>query len=268
MPNLTEFQKEHRELLALARAVMPQEPITPAAAERCRQQLTLLAGRLASHLAEESATINRCCAIGGADAVACNIRERETMALSESIAGLLRRWGRSGAIEQDPRLFIGTWEVVLSALGRLHAREEGEIYPYAEVQAPRPLAAPASTGLPGLDRDHDRLFAIIGGLRAAVGGGRKQIEATVVAELASYAERHFAAEEAIMAATGFLGLEDHRMEHHLARTILLGFRNDHLDGRPVEAASVLEFLEKWLTSHIALVDGVMARHALASGWKG
>ena len=89
----------------------------------------------------------------------------------------------------------------------------------------------------------------------------------MIAGLASYVERHFADEEAIMQATGYAGLEDHRSEHHLARAILLGFRNDQLDGRPVEAGSVLDFLEKWLTSHIALVDLAMARHALAVGWK-
>jgi len=97
--------------------------------------------------------------------------------------------------------------------------------------------------------------------------GQRHIDARMAAELASYTERHMADEEAIMEATAYPGLEDHRGEHHLARTILLGFRNDHLDGRLVEAATVLQFLERWLGSHIAIVDLAMARHALAAGWK-
>lgn len=267
MSDMSRFHAEHRELLILARSVAPAEPVTPAAAERSRRQLAALSTRLTEHLAAEAATIDQCCRIGGADGVACGIRQREADGLKESILGLMRRWGRAGAIEQDARAFISTWEVVVSAMGRLHAREEGEIYPYTDASHRSPLTAPTPTGLPGIDRDHERLFATIGGLRAALGGGRQRVDAAVIADLATYAERHFADEEAIMEATGFPGLEDHRMEHHLARTILLGFRNDHLEGRPVEAASVLEFLEKWLASHIALVDHAMAEHALAAGWK-
>lgn len=267
MSETTTFHQEHRELLTLAQSVTPVEPVTPAGAERSRKQLALLHARLVSHLAAESATIGRCCGVGGADAVACSIREREAEALGESVAGLVQRWGRAGAIEQDPRVFISIWDVVLSAMGRLHAREEGDIYPHAEASRAGVIAAPQPTGLPGIDRDHDNLFAMIGGLRAALGGGQQLVDARVVAELASYAERHFADEEAIMEATAFAGLEDHRAEHHLARTILLGFRNDHLEGRPVAAAAVLEFLERWLGSHIVHVDGAMARHAFAAGWK-
>lgn len=267
MPAMTDFHKEHRELLAVARSVTPQEPVTPAAAERSRKQLAELGTRLAAHFAAEAESIGHCCGIGGADALACDIRQREVDALTESINGLGRRWGRTGAIEQDARLFISTWEVVIAAMGRLHAREEGDIYPHSGPVPDGPLVAPIPTGLPGIDRDHEALFATIGGLRAAVGGGQQRVEAKVVADLAAYAERHFADEEAIMEATAFPGLDDHRTEHHLARTILFGFRNDHLDGRPVEAAAVLAFLEHWLTSHIALVDVLMAKHAIAAGWK-
>ena len=247
---------------------MLQEPVTPVAAERARQRIAQFGSRLTEHLAAESETIGGLCRLGGgASALACTIRQREADGLVESIAGLARRWGRTGAIEADACGFISTWEILSSALQRLQAREEGEIYSASVVPRDAPITAPPATGLPGIDLDHERMFGMIGGLRAAIGGGQKHLDGRLAADLAAYAERHMADEEAIMAATAFPGLDDHRMEHHLARTILLGFHNDHLEGRLVEAATVLEFLERWLASHIAIVDQVMAKHALDAGWK-
>jgi hemerythrin len=45
----------------------------------------------------------------------------------------------------------------------------------------------------------------------------------------------------------------------------MSFRNDHLDGRHVEAKVVLSFLEGWLMSHIDEVDRIMVDHLHASG---
>jgi hemerythrin len=267
MQTLHDVKHEHREIIMLAYAVLPSEPVTPAAAERSRVQLAKLIELVDKHLQAEAETINGLCRIGGgALTMACSIRQREAHDLLESLAGLAQRWGRSGDIERSPREFIGTWNILIAALRRLHAREEGDIYT-TSASGRVPLQAPAPTGIPGIDRDHERLFAIIGGLRAAIGGGLRDIDAATASELASYTERHMDDEEAIMEATAFPGLEDHRREHHLARIILLGFRNDHLDGRIVEAATVLEFLERWLASHIAIVDKAMAEHAIAAGWQ-
>ena len=262
------LHQEHRELLVLARTLVPPDTITPAEAESFRQRLAKLGERLASHLESEASTIHGLCSRGGgALSIACATRQREADGLSESINGMVRRWGKPGAIERDPSAFRSTWEVLLASLQRLQSREEGDIYPSSGTWKSTPIVAPKTTGLPGLARDHEHLFDLIGGLRAAITDGQIEIDARLVAELASYTERHMADEEAIMEATGFPGIEDHRAEHHQARTILLGFRNDHSDGRHVQAISVLEFLERWLASHIATVDHAMAEYALEAGWK-
>lgn len=261
------FRHEHRELLSLAQSIMPSETPWPAVAEKARLQLIRLGTRLQEHLQAEAATITGLCRIGGgASSLSCMIRQREADGLLESMSGMIRRWGHVGAIGRDTREFIGVWQVFIASLQRLQEREEGDIYGIVQEGISLPIAAPPSTGIPGLDRDHEQMFALIGGLRAAVGGGQRHIDARMAAELASYTERHMADEEAIMAATGYPGLEDHRQEHHRARAILLGFRNDHQDGRLVEAATVLEFLERWLATHIAVVDVATAKHALAAGW--
>lgn len=262
------FRHEHRELLTLAQAILPTEAPWPAVAEKARLQLIQLSSRLEGHLRAEAATISGLCRIGGgALSLSCSIRQREAEGLMESMAGMVRRWGHVGAINREAREFTGVWQVFLAALQRLQEREEGDIYGSVAEGNALPIAAPPSTGIPGLDRDHEQMFALIGGLRAAVGGGQLHIDARMAAELASYSERHMADEEAIMVAIGYPGLEDHRQEHHLARAILLGFRNDHQDGRLVEAATVLEFLERWLGTHIAVVDVAMARFAIEAGWR-
>ena len=91
------------------------------------------------------------------------------------------------------------------------------------------------------------------------------VDGSHVAALAAYAEVHFAREESIMDATAYPGLDDHRQEHHRARAILMGFRNDYLEGRRVEAVTVLKFLESWLSSHIADVDQRMVAHLRNGG---
>jgi hemerythrin len=268
MTTTAHFKQEHRELLALAQAILPDEAPWPAVAEKARLQLMTLSTRLQEHLQAEAATITGLCRIGGgAISLSCTIRQREAESLLESMSGMVRRWGHVGAISRDAREFISVWQVFLASLQRLQTREEGDIYGSAGDGSAKPIAAPPATGIPGVDRDHEQMFAMIGGLRAAIGGGLRHIDARMAAELASYTERHMADEEAIMAATNFPGLDDHRQEHHLARAILLGFRNDYQDGRVVEAATVLEFLERWLATHIAVVDVAMATYATEAGWQ-
>ncbi len=128
-----------------------------------------------------------------------------------------------------------------------------------------PLCAPPPTGLPGVDHGHHQVLALIGGLRAAAGGGRDHIDGATALGLAAIALPH-AAEEDIMMATRFPGLSEHRAEHRLARRVLTGFICDHHAGRLVSARSVLGFLEHWLSAHVAIVDQAMARHAVTASW--
>lgn len=264
MTTTAELKHEHRTLMSQVIALHPPEPITPQDAERLRYRVGTLAKKVAEHFAGENAMLDELCTAepGSARRAAGEARRREADALAEAVAAFAAHWGRPGAIERQVGGFATALGVVRAAFDRLIRREEDEIYPLtSDAILLRPAQAPPETGFAELDEDHAAMFALIGALRASLGGGRLQVDGAQVAALAAYAERHFAREDAIMEATAYPGIEDHRREHHHARAILMGFRNDHLDGRRVGAAEVLQFLERWLASHVAEVDLRMAEHA-------
>lgn len=264
MITMTELRKQHRALMSLMVSLTPTEPLSPQDAERLRYRLTSLEKRVKEHFAEEDPVVEDLCGAppGSVRRLAGETRRREAQALAEASESFARHWKQPGVIERNVGSFASSVAVLRGSLDRLVKREEDEIYPLtASMQAAQPATAPSLTGFAELDEDHAAIFALIGGLRAAVGGGQSRLDGAQVAELAGYAERHFAREEAIMEATAYPGIEDHRREHHQARAILMGFRNDHLDGRLVGAGEVLAFLERWLGSHIESVDMRMAEHA-------
>lgn len=185
-----------------------------------------------------------------------------TLAEGEPLGALIRRWSGSGAIAAEPDRFRASWALLLAAMRQLAAQPEERS---AAELLPTPLRAPAPTGLPGVDHGHAKTLALIGGLRAAYGGGRDAIDAGTAADLAAIAEPH-ATEEDIMAVTRFPGRAEHRDEHRLARSVLTGFIRDHQAGRRVAVRQVLGFLEHWLAAHVAIVDQAMARHAATAIW--
>ena len=269
MTDLADLHREHIALGSLAASLMPPEPLSAPDAERLRRSVTLFATRLSEHFAHEDPLLTALCAApdGSAVRLAGLARRREAEALAAATREFAGHWSRPGIIEHNARSFASAWSVLHAALTRLVKREESEIYPLTATAPwqPKPVQAPPVTGIAELDDDHAEVFSLIGGLRAAVGGGRPAIDGASVATLAAYAERHFAREESLMEASAYPGLEDHRQEHHRARGILMGFRNDHLDGRHIEAATVLVFLEGWLMSHISDADMRMVEHLRASG---
>lgn len=269
MTDLAELHREHLALGSLAASIEPQEPLSAPAAERLRRAVLLFSTRLSEHFAHEDPILGELCAApeGSAMRLAGQARRREAESLATATREFTGHWTRPGIIEHNARSFASAWSVLHAAVLRLVKREEGEIYPLTASAPwqPRPVLVPPETGIPELDEDHAEVFALIGGLRAAIGGGQSDADGGSVATLAAYAERHFAREESLMEGSAYPGLEDHRQEHHRARGILMGYRNDHLDGRHVEAAAVLAFLEGWLLSHIADADQRMVAHLRTSG---
>lgn len=127
-----------------------------------------------------------------------------------------------------------------------------------------------ATGIQQIDDDHKRVMEIINRIDNALQGDHatRQVDSTTLEELAKYAEDHFALEERLMAAADFPGLEAHRQEHHRARTLLLGLRNQHIDGRVVRSSDALSFLSTWLSDHVLGTDMAYVEHLKAKGMLG
>ncbi|MBN8524068.1 MAG: hemerythrin family protein [Planctomycetes bacterium] len=268
MTTIADLRREHQILASLMASLSISEQASPKEAERTRQNLVLFARHVTEHFAHEDPVLAELtmAPVGTAMRSAGDARLRESQSLAEGCASFSRYWSPPGAIERDPKSFGSALGILQAAVTRLIRREETEVYPLAVTGwAPQPVVAPPLTGVTELDDDHVEIFSMIGGLRAIVDDRQSTVDGPRVASLAVYAERHFAREEAIMEATAYPGLEDHRQEHHRARAILMGFRNDYLDGRRIDAVTVLKFLESWLSSHIADVDQRMVAHLRSSG---
>jgi len=108
------------------------------------------------------------------------------------------------------------------------------------------------THIPEIDAHHAQLLAVANYLYEAVsrGDGAHVVRGTL-ADLLSYTETHFAAEEALMATSGYPNLPSHRGEHtgFLARVHELA-----ADPTRVSAEDVLDALRKWLLRHFLTAD--------------
>ncbi len=259
MPTTTDPGQASRQLMALAAQVPPRLPLANGEAARVAAALARFGAALDEHLALAKAALTGAVqAASSGERLIAESHVLEVAALEGTWSGFAAHWSDAAKIEREPAAFATAWETFSIALNRLLSREAGQVFvPGASGQ----IVAPPPTGSAKLDAEHARIFALIAALReqtAAVG-------AETIAELVTYAEEHFEREERLMEASSYPGRQDHRQEHHRCRSIVLGFRNDYLDGRIVDPGSVLAFFEGWLVTHIAHTDQAMAEHLRAAG---
>jgi len=116
-----------------------------------------------------------------------------------------------------------------------------------------------SVGVPELDADHKELIRIINQLAADTSDrSRRSAVRQSLFALLRYAEFHFAREEKVMAACGFLGIEEHKRAHRgfVARIRALShkFDNDPEGSAEIVNGDLLYFLHDWLNHHILIED--------------
>ena len=113
-----------------------------------------------------------------------------------------------------------------------------------------------SVGNPLLDSDHRILIDLLAQLYDATDTGQsREVVGSVISALADYTEHHFRREEAMMAASGFPGIEEHKGIHRQleasVREICVRYRRGE---RSALDEPVMELLKKWLTEHIQVTD--------------
>lgn len=113
-----------------------------------------------------------------------------------------------------------------------------------------------SVGNALLDSDHRILMNLVNQLQDALETGQsRDVLGSVVNVLAEYTEHHFRREEAMLARSGFPGLDGHRAEHRRLEAEVRAVRDRWLAGdRQALGEDVLTFLKKWLTDHILVAD--------------
>lgn len=110
-----------------------------------------------------------------------------------------------------------------------------------------------------IDQEHETLIDYVNLLEQAVSNNAsKDIIGQVVQGLVEYTKTHFFVEEELMKAYGYPDIESHLKAHE-------GFRQEidnlveQLDkGESIDLNAVLEFLKKWLTNHILIIDAKLS----------
>jgi hemerythrin len=99
------------------------------------------------------------------------------------------------------------------------------------------------------------LFDLVNRLQTAMatGQGKKAIDPTL-SELIEYTVHHFAAEERLMAAAQYPGLDQHKEQHRALTEKVLAFKSEYDAGRAALTIQVLQFLRDWLQTHILQSD--------------
>lgn len=131
-----------------------------------------------------------------------------------------------------------------------------------------------SVGVECFDDQHKRLFSLLNQLHDGLHAGhREAILHTVLLELTTYIEEHFAAEEAAMAFHGYSDLAAHRAEHDKLRAQVQSFLRRCEAGELTLNVEIVNFVLNWLTVHIMKTDheyssllGTLSVENVLAGW--
>ena len=125
-----------------------------------------------------------------------------------------------------------------------------------------------SVGIPSIDAQHRKLFALINDLHAAMACGRGAIVVSrTLVGLLAYTSSHFVHEEKLLAETAYPAFHDHKAEHARLLAAVKQLQSDLLAGKSAISLDVLHFLKDWLRRHILGMDQKYARHLQAAGAK-
>jgi len=106
-----------------------------------------------------------------------------------------------------------------------------------------------------IDRQHRRLFALIGQLHEAMTRGEgNSVLRDIIEGLVEYANVHFATEESYFEASEYPDCEAHRRQHRDFVTKVTDFKLGFDEGRLMLTLDVMDFLGDWLVDHIQGTD--------------
>ena len=116
-------------------------------------------------------------------------------------------------------------------------------------------------GIPQIDAEHQRLFALAEQLHGAMlKGAAKSVERELLASLVSYTRSHFAHEEQLMLRSKYPDYLQHKADHEALATKVVHLQNDLDSGRVSLSVEILKFLKDWLSHHICGADHRIAEH--------
>lgn len=114
------------------------------------------------------------------------------------------------------------------------------------------------TGIKTIDDQHKQLVDMVNDLHDNLEGSGLCPAPDLVARLKAYAAEHFHVEEGYMQAFAYPEFEAHLKEHLTFVDAVQTFE-ENCASESANAPEVLDFIKRWLTSHILDVDMKMGR---------
>lgn len=112
-----------------------------------------------------------------------------------------------------------------------------------------------SVGVKTIDGQHTKLFEMINDLHGAMMSGKtNEVTGKLLHKLVNYTRDHFTAEEAMMTAAKYPGLDKHRIKHRTLTRQVEEFVAKFEKGEGMINIQLLSFLRDWLTNHIQVED--------------
>lgn len=111
------------------------------------------------------------------------------------------------------------------------------------------------TGADIFDEQHKNLVNLINRLHEGMAQGKgRDILSTILSDLVSYTEKHFAEEERAMQHFRYPGYADQVQQHKALKAKVVEFRDRFSRGQVMMTPEVMNFLRDWLTQHIQRSD--------------
>jgi hemerythrin len=113
-------------------------------------------------------------------------------------------------------------------------------------------SAKFSVGVSELDQQHQQLIKLLNRLISTHGtiNTHSETVSDTLTAMTSYAQTHFKAEEGLMAAYGYPGLEKQKIQHREFRKKTVDFCTNTYYGDDQIPEALLVYLSDWLVHHI------------------
>ena len=111
-----------------------------------------------------------------------------------------------------------------------------------------------SVGVKQIDKQHKHFIGIMEELFEAMQSDKKNAVPKIIIELTSYADVHFATEEAYFDKFNYIDKDAHKAEHAKIKNQIKEFLAKKDDDPFTLGYNLLDLLEDWLFKHILTVD--------------
>jgi hemerythrin len=124
-----------------------------------------------------------------------------------------------------------------------------------------------SVGIAEIDAQHQEIIRRARTFIESLGDRSRQDTGILLSYLRTYCVIHFGAEEEWMRTSGYPDQPAHQKEHDgfIKKLLALSAEHEKRRGKGLQPAQVSEWLDAWLTEHVASADISLARHLKARG---